>query len=55
MMSLWKWMAKKIETAIDLRKHLYNEKKTGDELTMKVYRQGKLVELSLKLTNSDTL
>ena len=45
----------KIETAIDLRKHLYNEKKTGDELTMKVYRQGKLVELSLKLTNSDTL
>ncbi|MGE7094078.1 S1C family serine protease [Lysinibacillus sp. NPDC048646] len=46
---------KKIETAIDLRKHLYNEKKTGDELTMKVYRQGKLVELSLTLTNSDTL
>ncbi len=45
----------KIETAIDLRKHLYNEKKTGDDLTMKVYRQGKLVELSLTLTNSDTL
>ncbi|MFJ7953815.1 S1C family serine protease [Lysinibacillus sp. NPDC096418] len=45
----------KIETSIDLRKHLYNEKKTGDSLTMKVYRQGKLVELKLTLTNSDTL
>lgn len=45
----------KIETSIDLRKHLYNEKKTGDSLTMKVYRQGKLVELKMTLTNSDTL
>lgn len=39
----------KIENAIDLRKHLYNEKKVGDTLSMKVYRQGKLVELSFKL------
>ncbi|MGG2104336.1 S1C family serine protease [Lysinibacillus pakistanensis] len=46
---------KKIETAIDLRKHLYNDKKIGDKLTMKVYRQGKLVELSLTLTNSNSL
>ncbi|MGE7998304.1 S1C family serine protease [Lysinibacillus sp. NPDC093190] len=46
---------KKIETAIDLRKHLYNDKKIGDKLTMKVYRQGKLVDLSLTLTNSDSL
>ncbi len=45
----------KIETAIDLRKHLYNEKKIGDQLTLKVYRQGKLVELSLTLTNSNSL
>ncbi|GLC90075.1 S1C family serine protease [Lysinibacillus piscis] len=45
----------KIETAIDLRKHLYNEKKTGDTLTMKVYRQGKLVELKLTLTDSNAL
>ncbi|MFJ3389026.1 MULTISPECIES: S1C family serine protease [Lysinibacillus] len=45
----------KIETAIDLRKHLYNHKKIGDKLTMKVYRQGKLVDLSLTLTNSDSL
>ncbi|MCY9546336.1 S1C family serine protease [Lysinibacillus xylanilyticus] len=46
---------KKIETAIDLRKHLYNDKKIGDKLTLKVYRQGKLVDLSLTLTNSDSL
>ncbi|OXS68325.1 2-alkenal reductase [Lysinibacillus sp. KCTC 33748] len=46
---------KKIETAIDLRKHLYNDKKIGDKLTMKVYRQGKIVELSLTLTNSGSL
>ncbi|MBG9689753.1 S1C family serine protease [Lysinibacillus sp. RSDA_15] len=45
----------KIETAIDLRKHLYNEKKIGDQLTLKVYRQGKLVELSLTLTNGNSL
>ncbi|MFJ7733090.1 S1C family serine protease [Lysinibacillus sp. NPDC097231] len=46
---------KKIDTSIDLRKHLYNDKKIGDQLTMKVYRQGKLVELSLTLTNSNSL
>ncbi|MFJ5766914.1 S1C family serine protease [Lysinibacillus sp. NPDC093210] len=45
----------KIETSIDLRKHLYNDKKIGDNLTMKVYRQGKLVEVTLTLTNSDSL
>ncbi|MGE7842826.1 S1C family serine protease [Lysinibacillus sp. NPDC093712] len=45
----------KIETSIDLRKHLYNDKKIGDQLTMKVYRQGKLVEVTLTLTNSDSL
>ena len=45
----------KIETSIDLRKYLYNEKKTGDSLTMKVYRQGQLVELTLTLTNSAEL
>ena len=45
----------KIETTIDLRKHLYNDKKIGDKLTLKVYRQGKLVDLSLTLTNGNTL
>lgn len=46
---------KKIETSIDLRKHLYSNKKIGDKLTIKVYRQGKLVDLSLTLTNGDSL
>nr|WP_235612249.1 trypsin-like peptidase domain-containing protein [Metalysinibacillus jejuensis] len=45
----------KIESASDLRKHLYNKKKIGDELTMKVYRQGKLVELQAKLVDDKTL
>lgn len=45
----------KIETSIDMRKHLYNNKKIGDKLAMKVYRQGKLVDLSLTLTNGDSL
>ena len=45
----------KIETSIDLRKYLYNEKKTGESLKMKVYRQGQLVELTLTLTNSAEL
>lgn len=45
----------KIETSIDLRKYLYNEKKTGDSLTLKVYRQGQLVELKMTLTNSETM
>lgn len=40
----------KIENSIDLRQHLYNETKIGDTLKIKVYRQGKLVELTLKLT-----
>ncbi|TQR20046.1 S1C family serine protease [Psychrobacillus vulpis] len=46
---------KKIENTIDLRKHLYNEKEIGDQLKVKVYRQGKLVELTLKLVETDTL
>nr|WP_106782009.1 trypsin-like peptidase domain-containing protein [Lysinibacillus timonensis] len=40
----------KIENSIDLRQHLYNETEVGDTLSMKVYRQGKIVELELKLT-----
>ncbi|MCT6809304.1 MAG: PDZ domain-containing protein, partial [Staphylococcus epidermidis] len=46
---------KKIENSIDLRKHLYNEKEVGDTLALKVYRQGKIVELQLTLNNSATL
>lgn len=45
----------KIEDSIDLRKHLYNEKEVGDTLQMKVYRQGKLVELTLQLVDNTTL
>lgn len=45
----------KIADAIDLRKHLYNEKEVGDTLQMKVYRQGKLVEVTLTLVDNTTL
>lgn len=45
----------KIENAIELRKHLYNEKEVGDTLKIKVYRKGKLQELSLKLVDNTTL
>ena len=46
---------KKIENAIDLRKHLYNEKEVGDTLKIKVYRKGKLQELNLTLIDNTTL
>ncbi|WP_313892727.1 trypsin-like peptidase domain-containing protein [Psychrobacillus sp.] len=46
---------KKIDDMISLRKHLYNEKEIGDELKVKVYRSGKLVELTLTLVKTDTL
>ena len=46
---------KKIENAIDLRKHLYNETEIGDTLQMKVYRQGQLVEVQLKLVQNAEL
>ena len=45
----------KIENSIDLRKHLYNEKEIGDSLKVKLYRQGKLVELTLTLNDSTQL
>lgn len=45
----------KIENSIDLRKHLYNEKEIGDELKVKVYRQGELVELTLTLKETTEL
>lgn len=45
----------KVENSIDLRKHLYNEKEIGDTMQIKVYRQGELLELELKLTDSTTL
>ncbi|WP_391118695.1 S1C family serine protease [Psychrobacillus sp. L3] len=45
----------KIENTIELRKHLYNEKEIGDELKVKVYRDGKIVDLTLKLVDTDSL
>ncbi|MFY3792549.1 S1C family serine protease [Ureibacillus sp. MALMAid1270] len=45
----------KIENAIDLRQHLYNETEIGDTLTIKVYRQGKLMEMQLKLTEGTSV
>lgn len=45
----------KIETIIDLRQHLYTEKAVGDTMTVKAYRAGKEVELTMKLTRGETL
>lgn len=38
-----------INDVIDLRKHLYNKKKVGDQLNIKFYRAGKLQETTMKL------
>ncbi|HLG27384.1 MAG TPA: trypsin-like peptidase domain-containing protein [Paenisporosarcina sp.] len=45
----------KIENMIDLRKHLYNEKEIGDDMTMKVYREGQLMEVTLTLKDNTAL
>ena len=45
----------KIENTIDLRKHLYNKKEIGDVLKVKVYRDGKIVDLTLNLVDTDSL
>lgn len=42
----------KIENIIELRKHLYNEKEVGEELVVKVYRAGQLMEMTLTLTDN---
>ena len=42
---------KKIKSTLDLRKHLYEKKKIGEELKIKFYRDGKLTEVSTKLTD----
>ncbi|WP_079506001.1 S1C family serine protease [Mesobacillus jeotgali] len=38
-----------IRDVVDLRKHLYNKKKVGDDLQVKYYRNGKLEETTMKL------
>ncbi len=40
-----------ISDVISLRKHLYNEKKIGDKMTVKFYREGKLDEVTLTLSD----
>ena len=40
-----------ISDVISLRKHLYNEKKIGDKMTVKFYRGGKLDEAALTLSD----
>ncbi|MDN4494124.1 S1C family serine protease [Ureibacillus aquaedulcis] len=45
----------KVENAIDLRQYLYNKTDIGDTIKIKVYRQGKLVELDLTLTEGTSV
>ncbi|SEN43420.1 serine protease Do [Mesobacillus persicus] len=42
-----------IKDAVDLRKHLYNEKDAGQELKVKFYRDGKLQETTLMLVEEN--
>ncbi|QHA38259.1 PDZ domain-containing protein [Rossellomorea marisflavi] len=45
----------KIESTVDLRKHLYTKKKVGDSMKVKFYRDGKLQEVTMKLTDESQL
>jgi serine protease Do len=40
----------KINNVLELRKHLYSEKKIGDEMKVVVYRQGERKEITMTLT-----
>ncbi|MBT2733197.1 S1C family serine protease [Bacillus sp. ISL-7] len=44
----------KINDVIDLRKHLYQKKKIGDQLEIKYYREGKLKQTTLRLAAETT-
>jgi serine protease Do len=44
----------KINDVIDLRKHLYQKKKIGEQLKIKYYREGKLKQTTLTLTGDTT-
>ncbi len=39
-----------IKDVVDLRKHLYNKKKVGDQMKVKFYRDGKIQEVTVKLS-----
>jgi serine protease Do len=45
---------KKIKDVIDLRKHLYEVKKIGEQMKIKYYRAGKLKETTLRLAADTT-
>ncbi len=44
----------KIEDMVSLRKHLYNSKNVGDTMEMKVYREGKLIEIEMVLKDGNS-
>lgn len=44
-----------IENIIQLRKHLYNEKKVGDQMRVTFYRKGELKEVTIYLTEENQL
>ena len=44
----------KIEDMVSLRKHLYNAKEVGDTMQMKVYREGKLLEIEMVLKDGNS-
>lgn len=44
-----------IESMVDLRKHLYNEKEVGDKMTMKVYREGESIDVEMTLETDQSL
>ncbi|MGI2328422.1 S1C family serine protease [Planococcus sp. YIM B11945] len=46
---------KPVGDIIELRQHLYNEKKIGDTLTVKAYRDGKEMEFQLELVDNSEI
>lgn len=46
---------KAVGDLIELRKHLYNTKKIGDKMTVKAYRDGKIIDFELELVDNSAL
>lgn len=45
----------KINNSMELRQHLYTEKSVGDDMQVKVYRNGEMVEVTMTLTDDSQL
>jgi serine protease Do len=45
----------KVESLIDLRKHLYNKKEVNDQMKVTYYRNGEKQELTMKLTDESRM